>query len=119
MSNKKLEDQLDKLEQSVGKVKRIAKDLANNVEWANKRVINNPIFIARLKAENEKSKKQKGGSMKIKLEIAETVWSEVTIDNVKNVEEAKQKFYDNYDKLKNILNIKSTFVMMLMFTIGQ
>ena len=57
--------------------------------------------------------------MKIKLEIAETVWSEVTIDNVKNVEEAKQKFYDNYDKLKNILNIKSTFVMMLMFTIGQ
>ena len=37
--------------------------------------------------------------MKIKLEIAETVWSEVTIDNVKNVEEAKQKFYDNYDKL--------------------
>jgi hypothetical protein len=38
--------------------------------------------------------------MKIKLEIAETVWSEVTIDNVENVEEAKQKFYDNYDKLE-------------------
>ena len=38
--------------------------------------------------------------MKVKLEIAETVWSEVTINNVKNVEEAKQKFYDNYDKLE-------------------
>ena len=38
--------------------------------------------------------------MKIKLEIAETVWSVVTIDNVKNVEEAKQIFYDNYDKLE-------------------
>lgn len=38
--------------------------------------------------------------MKIKLEIAETVWSVVTIDKVKNVEEAKQIFYDNYDKLE-------------------
>ena len=59
MTNKKLEDQLDKLEQSVGKVKRIAKDFVDNVEWANKRVIDNPIFIARLKAENERARNKK------------------------------------------------------------
>ena len=59
MTNKKLEDQLNELEQSVGKVKRIAKDLANNVEWANKRVIDNPIFIARLKAKNERARNKK------------------------------------------------------------
>tara|TARA_A100001015_G_scaffold124018_1_gene137467 strand:+ start:1738 stop:1926 length:189 start_codon:yes stop_codon:yes gene_type:complete len=59
MSNKKLEDQLDKLEQSVDKVKRITKDLANNVEWANKRVLNNPIFIAKLRAENERTRNKK------------------------------------------------------------
>ena len=59
MTNKKLEDQLNKLEQSVGKVKRITKDLAHNVEWVNKRVIDNPIFIARLKAENERARNKK------------------------------------------------------------
>ena len=59
MSNKKLEDQLDKLEQSVDKVKRITKDLANNVEWANKRVLNNPIFIAKLRADNERARNKK------------------------------------------------------------
>tara|TARA_R100000329_G_scaffold129033_1_gene107920 strand:+ start:783 stop:971 length:189 start_codon:yes stop_codon:yes gene_type:complete len=59
MSNKKLEDQLNELEQSVGKVKRRTKDLVDNVEWANKKVINNPIFIARLKAENERARNKK------------------------------------------------------------
>ena len=59
MTNKKLEDQLDKLKQSVSKVKRRTKDLAHNVEWANKRVIDNPIFIARLKAENERARNKK------------------------------------------------------------
>ena len=59
MTNKKLEDQLDKLKQSVGKVKRRTKDLVDNVEWANKRVLDNPIFIARLKAENERARNKK------------------------------------------------------------
>lgn len=59
MSNKKLEDQLNELEYSVGKVKRIAKDLVDNVEWANKRVLDDPIFIARLKAENERARNKK------------------------------------------------------------
>ena len=44
--------------------------------------------------------------MKIKLEIAETVWSEVTIDNVKNVGEAKQKFYDYYYKFEKLSHVK-------------
>ena len=48
----------------------------------------------------------KGGSMKIKLEIAETVWSEVKIDNVKNVGEAKQKFYDYYYKFEKLSHVK-------------
>ena len=59
MSNKKLEDQLNELEYSVGKVKRRTKDLVDNVEWANKRVIDDPIFIARLKAENERTRNKK------------------------------------------------------------
>ena len=59
MTNKKLEDQLNELEQSVGKVKRRTKDLANNVEWANKRVLDSPTFIARLKAENERARNKK------------------------------------------------------------
>ncbi|MGB0593298.1 MAG: hypothetical protein ACPGIF_03470 [Flavobacteriales bacterium] len=59
MTNKKLEDQLNELEYSVGKVKRIAKDLVDNVEWANKRVLDDPIFIARLKAENERARNKK------------------------------------------------------------
>ena len=59
MTNKKLEDQLNELEQSVGKVKRIAKDFVDNVQWANKRVLDNPIFIARLKAENERARNKK------------------------------------------------------------
>lgn len=59
MTDKKLEDQLNELEHSVGKVKRIAKDLVDNVEWANKRVLDNPIFIARLKAENERARNKK------------------------------------------------------------
>ena len=37
--------------------------------------------------------------MKVKLEIAETVWSEIIMDNVESIEEAKQRFYDNYDNL--------------------
>lgn len=59
MTNKKLEDQLNELEQSVGKVKRIAKDFVDNVEWANKRVLDSPTFIARLKAENERARNKK------------------------------------------------------------
>ena len=59
MTNKKLEDQLNELEQSVGKVKRRTKDFVDNVEWANKRVLDNPIFIARLKAENERARNKK------------------------------------------------------------
>ena len=67
MSNKKLEDQLNELEQSVGKVKRIAKDFVDNVEWANKRVLDNPIFIARLKAENERARNKKEEAWYLKL----------------------------------------------------
>lgn len=57
--------------------------------------------------------------MKIKLEIAETVWSEVTIDNVKNVGRLNKNFMTTTTSLKSCLTLKSTFVMMLMFTIGQ
>jgi hypothetical protein len=36
--------------------------------------------------------------MKVKLEIVETFWSEVIIDNVKSREEAKEIFYNNVEK---------------------
>jgi len=36
--------------------------------------------------------------MKVKLEIVETFWSEVIIDNIESREQAKEIFYNNVEK---------------------
>ena len=57
--NNELEHTLFQLEEAVSNLQRLTNEFVQDVEWANKKVKNNPFLIARLRANNERARNKK------------------------------------------------------------
>ena len=57
--NNELEHTLFQLEEAVSNLQRLTSEFVQDVEWANKKVKDNPFLIARLKADNERARNKK------------------------------------------------------------
>ena len=57
--NNELEHTLFQLEEAVSNLQRLTNEFVQDVEWANKKVKDNPFLIARLRADNEKARNKK------------------------------------------------------------
>ena len=57
--NNELEHTLFQLEEAVSNLQRLTNEFVQDVEWANKKVKDNPFLIARLKADNERARNKK------------------------------------------------------------
>ena len=57
--NNELEHTLFQLEEAVSNLQKLTSGFVQDVEWANKKVKDNPFLIARLKADNERARNKK------------------------------------------------------------
>ena len=57
--NNELEHTLFQLEEAVSNLQRLTNEFVQDVEWANKKVKDNPFLIARLRADNERARNKK------------------------------------------------------------
>lgn len=57
--NNELEHTLFQLEEAVSNLQRLTNEFVQDVEWANKKVKDNPFLIARLRADNERTRNKK------------------------------------------------------------
>ena len=57
--NNELEHTLFQLEEAVSNLQRLTNEFVQDVEWANKKVKDNPFLIARLRANNERARNKK------------------------------------------------------------
>ena len=58
--NNELEHTLFQLEEAVSNLQKLTSEFVQDVEWANKKVKDNPFLIARLRANNEIARNKKG-----------------------------------------------------------
>ena len=57
--NNELEHTLFQLEEAVSNLQRLTNEFVQDVEWANKKVKDNPFLIARLRADNERTRNKR------------------------------------------------------------
>ncbi len=57
--NNELEHTLFQLEEAVSNLQKLTSEFVQDVEWANKKVKDNPFLIARLRADNERARNKK------------------------------------------------------------